>query len=188
MRRGVPRKPLLASAVALLAVLAIRAKPHAGFAGFAASPRAQAQIVGLQRLAGGSTQAASDRRARTPRSARDGATKAKEEEHTPWWKIEAEMERLLGPRMPFRVDRVSPPPAEQLGYEYLDSRTSKGDVITVRGSDTPVVVSRVRLLYDFVGGRYRIRTKILEVATPRRYAMNEKLQQMVTKDADTSAA
>ena len=98
------------------------------------------------------------------------------------------MDRLLGLRMPFRVDRVSPPPSKSLGYEYLDSRTGKGDTITVRGSDTPVIVSRVRLLYDFVGGRYRIRTKILEVATPKRYAVNEQLQEMVTKESDTSSS
>jgi len=99
----------------------------------------------------------------------------------PWWKIEEE-DRLMGPRMPFRVDRVSPPPVEQLGYQVFDSKTSRGDVITVKGSDSPMVVSRVRFLYDFVGGRYRIRMKVLEVQTPQRYNINERLAEMVPRD------
>jgi len=84
--------------------------------------------------------------------------------------------------MPFSIERVSPPPVKYLGYQLLDSKVSRGDIINVKGSDTPVVVSRVRLKYDLVGGRYRIRSKILEVQTPRRYLVNEQLQQMVPKE------
>merc|ERR1711933_530976 len=99
----------------------------------------------------------------------------------PWWKCEAEMDRLMGTTMPLRVDRVSPPPKTHLGYEMLDYKTGKGDVIRVKGSESPVVVSRVRFLYDFVGGQYRLRTKILEVQTPRRFIVNEQLDKMVPK-------
>jgi len=81
--------------------------------------------------------------------------------------------------MPFSIEHVSPPPVKHLGYQLLDSKVGKGDVISVKGSESPVVVSRVRLKYDFVGGRYRIRSKILEVQTPQRYLVNEQLQQLV---------
>lgn len=91
------------------------------------------------------------------------------------------MNRLVGTNMPFRVSRVSPPPMKDFGYVYLDSTTGRGDVIRVSDSEAPVVVNRVRLKYEFVGGRYRLQTKILEVSTPRRFMVNERLQEMVTR-------
>lgn len=100
----------------------------------------------------------------------------------PWWQLEEEADRLMAPQMPFRVEQVSPPPVKKLGYALLDSRTCRGDVISV-GREAPenFVVSKVRFLYDLVGGRYCIRTKVLEVQTPRRYQINEKLASMVAE-------
>mmetsp|Transcript_51734 Transcript_51734/g.116043 ORF Transcript_51734/g.116043 Transcript_51734/m.116043 type:complete len:170 (+) Transcript_51734:28-537(+) len=98
----------------------------------------------------------------------------------PWWQLEDQAERLMAPRMPFRVEQVSPPPVKKLGYALLDARTTRGDVINMEGTDRDnYVVSKVRFLYDLVGGRYRIRTKVLEVQTPKRYKINEKLAGLV---------
>ena len=112
----------------------------------------------------------------------DGQKKEKNPMEIPWWQLEEEADRLMAPQMPFRVEQVSPPPVKKLGYALLDSRTCRGDVINM-GRETPesYVVSKVRFLYDLVGGRYRIRTKVLEVQTPRRYQINEKLAGLVEK-------
>lgn len=112
-------------------------------------------------------------------TAADTGKEPRKEQQTPWWKLEDEVDRLMGLRMPFSIERVSPPPVKYLGYQLLDAKVGKGDVITVKGTESPVVVSRVRLKYDLIGGRYRIRSKILEVQTPRRYMVNEQLQQLV---------
>eukprot|EP00434_Breviolum_minutum_P024610 symbB.v1.2.021733.t1/scaffold1896.1/size96813/4 len=130
-----------------------------------------------------------------------GQKKEKNPMEIPWWQLEEEADRLMAPQMPFRVEQVSPPPVKKLGYALLDSRTCRGDVINM-GRETPesYVVSKVRFLYDLVGGRYRIRTKVLEahtavvwaifinvageeiqVQTPRRYQINEKLAGLVEK-------
>ncbi|CAJ1352500.1 unnamed protein product [Effrenium voratum] len=108
---------------------------------------------------------------------REGPSKGNAME-LPWWQLEEEAERLMAPRMPFRVEQVSPPPVKKLGYALLDARTSRGDVINVKGNDK-YVVSKVRFLYDLVGGRYRLRSKVLEVQTPRRYKINEQLADLV---------
>ncbi|CAE7337872.1 unnamed protein product [Symbiodinium sp. CCMP2592] len=101
----------------------------------------------------------------------------------PWWQLEDQAERLMAPRMPFRVEQVSPPPVKKLGYALLDARTARGDVINMKGTEKDdYVVSKVRFLYDLVGGKYRIRTKVLEVQTPRRYKINEKLAGLVNRD------
>lgn len=93
--------------------------------------------------------------------------------------LEKEIDTLVGSRMPFKITRVSPPPAAHLGYELLHPGTSRGDKISLKGCDDSFVVSKVRFLYDLVGGRYRIRSKVLEVQTPRRYNINEQLESLV---------
>mmetsp|Transcript_84362 Transcript_84362/g.149156 ORF Transcript_84362/g.149156 Transcript_84362/m.149156 type:complete len:189 (+) Transcript_84362:111-677(+) len=98
-----------------------------------------------------------------------------------WWKMEEE-QRLFGPNMPFRVVRVSPPPAELLGYQLLDYKTSKGDVIRMKKTESSFVVSKVRFLYDLVGGSYRVRSKVLEVQTPQRYKLNAALEGLVPQE------
>eukprot|EP00445_Apocalathium_hangoei_P040700 CAMPEP_0203968274 /NCGR_PEP_ID=MMETSP0359-20131031/96869_1 /ASSEMBLY_ACC=CAM_ASM_000338 /TAXON_ID=268821 /ORGANISM="Scrippsiella Hangoei, Strain SHTV-5" /LENGTH=179 /DNA_ID=CAMNT_0050906199 /DNA_START=72 /DNA_END=611 /DNA_ORIENTATION=+ len=110
-----------------------------------------------------------------------------EKDPKPWYEIEAELDRLVGGKLPFQVELISPPPNQPLGYEYLDSKTSRGDVITVQGSEAPVVVRRVRYLYDFIGGKYKVRTKILEVSTPRRHVINEQLEQMMSVETEDDA-
>eukprot|EP00930_Biecheleria_cincta_P041231 TRINITY_DN28238_c0_g1_i1.p1 TRINITY_DN28238_c0_g1~~TRINITY_DN28238_c0_g1_i1.p1 ORF type:complete len:210 (-),score=22.65 TRINITY_DN28238_c0_g1_i1:260-889(-) len=97
----------------------------------------------------------------------------------PWWRLEEEMNNLVGSRMPFQITRVSPPPATHLGYELLHPGTSRGDTVRVKGCDDSFMVSKVRFLYDFVGGRHRIRSKVLEVQTPKRYKINKQLESLV---------
>eukprot|EP00929_Paragymnodinium_shiwhaense_P122060 TRINITY_DN94599_c0_g1_i1.p1 TRINITY_DN94599_c0_g1~~TRINITY_DN94599_c0_g1_i1.p1 ORF type:complete len:223 (+),score=24.22 TRINITY_DN94599_c0_g1_i1:76-669(+) len=106
----------------------------------------------------------------------------------PWWKAEQEMGRVLGSGMPFRVVRVSPPPSESLGTEMLDAKTGRGDLIQVRRARDPLVVRRVRFQYELVGGKYKIRRKILEVQTPQRAAVNEQLEDMVAMSQGTETA
>lgn len=97
----------------------------------------------------------------------------------PWWRLEEEMDTLVGSRMPFKITRVSPPPATDIGYALMHPGTSRGDKVSLKGCDDSFVVSKVRFLYDFVGGRYRIRSKVLEVQTPRRYNINKQLENLV---------
>jgi hypothetical protein len=80
---------------------------------------------------------------------------------------------------PFRVRIVSPPPAKLLDETFhLPPRTHNGDKITI--GEREFVVSSVRWTYSFQGGRYRLDTKQLDVATAGRYKVNEKLDKLLS--------
>lgn len=121
-------------------------------------------------------------------SGANGRGGKRKQSDVPCWQLEEEMDTLVGSRMPFKITRVSPPPATHLGYALLHPGTSRGDTISLEGCDDSFVVSTVRFSYDLVGGRYRIRSKVVEVQTPRRYNINKQLESLVPeqKQEETS--
>jgi len=79
---------------------------------------------------------------------------------------------------PFKVIVVSPPPARALGGVFqLPPRTHNGDKIVVEGNR--YVVSKLRFIYQFKGGRYQLDEKVIEVQSQRRFETNERLNSLV---------
>ncbi|CAE7588686.1 unnamed protein product [Symbiodinium natans] len=98
-----------------------------------------------------SSQAARSRQCRIACHASDGDD-SKLSPDVPWWQLEDEAERLMAPRMPFRVEQVSPPPVKKLGYALLDARTGRGDVINMKGAEKDDYVVSKALLFLSIGG------------------------------------